>query len=172
MATIETTESIRQRVANTANQENHAKDATKYWADVLSLTWRGPYPSQWCGAFVLWCLRTSLGCGLQWEVSSGFLHHLPQLRRGAMPELGDIAYLDNPYQHHAVVVAAGLSSDGVPYVITMDGNSGSPPGEVIEHWSHQSCWTCFFSIDRLVDDCLAAWQELNQPGDPDEKGHL
>lgn len=178
MSTIETIESIRQRVANTANQENHARDATKYWADVLPATWKGPYPKQWCGAFALWCLRTALGCGLQWDVAmkkddpSGFLHHLRQLKRGTCPDLGDIAYKDAPYQHHAVVVAAGTDDGGTPFVITMDGNSGDPPGEVLEHWNPQSHWTCFFSIEDLVHDTLRAWEELNQPGDPDRAGHL
>lgn len=157
---IETAETLRQRVANLASQEEHSTDASKYWIEVLPANWRGPYPKHWCGAFALWSLRRVLGCVLTWEIAtatkreSGFLHHLPILGRGIEPDLGDIAYLDAPFQHHAVVTAAGLNAAGSAFVITQDGNSGDPPGEVAEHWNLRAHWTCFYSIQGLVDAAL------------------
>lgn len=167
---ITNAQSLRQLVANLANGEAHQQDPTKYWAEVLPETWRGPYPKHWCGALALWCLRVGLGCGLVWDVAlrdhdpSGFLHHLRRLPANVIPELGDIAYRDAPYQHHAVVVAAGAGADDKPYVITMNGNSGTPP-EVAESYDSPSSWTCFYSIQSLVDDALAALAELNE-GEP------
>jgi hypothetical protein len=172
-----TAASMRQLVVDIANGQAHERDAAKYWAEVLPDTWRGPYPKQWCGAFALWCLRVGTGCGLTWDVAmrdhdpSGFLHHLKRLPANVVPELGDIAYRDVPFRHHAVVVAAGAGADsasGVPYVICMNGNAGTPP-EVAESYDTPHDWTCFYSIQSLVDDALQAMAELNQ-GEPPAGG--
>mgnify|MGYP001600074247 CR=1 FL=1 len=156
-----TADELRKEVAHIASNEEHSKDSAKYWKEVLPSNWQGPYPKEWCGAYALWCLHKGLNCELIWEFAtstkreSGFLHHLTMIRRGVEPNIGDIAYRDKPFQHHAVVTAAGIDADGIPFVITQDGNSGDPPGEVLEHWNEQKHWTCFYSIQELVEDAMS-----------------
>jgi len=144
-----TTVQLRNAVALVAIGEENTKGGDKYWRVVLDPRWKGPYPRHWCGAFALWCLHQALGCKWIWDVygcygakSSGFLHHLP---RTEDPRVGDIAYKDKPYQHHAVVAA--LDGD---WVITQDGNQGSAPGVCLATRHRKTSWTAFYSIEGLL----------------------
>ena len=153
---------LRQQVANVASAEEHSTDSVKYWREVLG---HGPpFPPQWCGAFTLWTLHTVLGCDWHWEVGKGYLY---SLRPTNSPDLGDICYMDKPYQHHAILTAVGAAQDGTPYVISQDGNSGPSPGVVEEHWRSRSKWTAFYSIQPLIDECLSHdehWPETLKSG--------
>jgi len=146
-----TTVELRQRVANLASNEQHSVDSAKYWKEVLAEDWTGPFPKEWCGAFTLWTLRKSLGCTWRWEVGKGYLY---RLRATNAPNIGDICYMDKPYQHHAVLTAVGDDADGKPYVISQDGNSGNAPGECLEQWRSRDKWTAFYSIEPLINAAL------------------
>ena len=128
-----------------------------YWADVLHQPLNAPHPPQWCGAFALWNLhKVGLGLELRWMFGPpnyGFCYKLEQLARPALaaelglplPEPGDIAYLDKPYQHHATVVCVEGDT-----VVTVDGNQG--PLQPIKRCEHPlSHWTAFYSIARLLE---------------------
>ncbi len=116
----------RERVVELAVAELGKSDPAPYWREVLGPAWRGPFPKHWCGAFALWCLHQAGLCDWPWEVSEvnapkghyGFLRRLP---RTTSPQPGDIGYLDQPFQHHFVVEAAGLHT-----LTSIDGNQGKP----------------------------------------------
>ncbi len=121
-----------------------------YWADVLHQGVLAPHPPHWCGAFALWCLhQAGLGLELRWLFGPphyGFLWNLHQLKPHETPEPGDIAYLDEPYQHHAIVLCVEGET-----VHTCDGNQGAT--EPIQKYEHPLAhWTAFFSIARLLDE--------------------
>lgn len=120
----------------------------EYWAAVLRQPFAGPYPKAWCGAFALWALhQAGLGLDLRWRFESttdkrsGFLYALAKTKA---PKPGDIAYLDQPWQHHAIVSAV----DG-DTVHTIDGNQG-PLSPVKAHEAPLKHWTGFYSIGALL----------------------
>jgi hypothetical protein len=125
-----------------------------YWADVLRQALTAPHPPQWCGAFALWSLhKAGLGLGLRWMFGPphfGFLWNLHQLKPHELPEPGDIAYLDKPYQHHAIV--ACVEGDTVH---TVDGNQG-PLKPIQKYERPRAHWTAFFSIASLIEPEKAA----------------
>lgn len=118
---------------------------SSFWADVLHQAATAPHPKEWCGAFALWCLhQAGIGLELHWEFGPphyGFLWNLPITHE---PKPGDIAYLDKPWQHHAIVVEV---VDGV--VHTIDGNQGSLE-PIKTHEAPLSHWTAFYSIESLL----------------------
>ena len=119
-----------------------------YWADVLHQSLLAPHPPQWCGAFALWNLhKADLGLELHWMFGPphfGFLWNLRQLERHEVPEPGDIAYLSEPYQHHAVV--ACVEGD---LVTTINGNQG-PTAPIQKKQAPLEHWTAFYSIASLL----------------------
>lgn len=130
-----------------------AERIASYWDVVLehpsprnaNLTRALSYPPEWCGAFALWCLRQALpALRVYWAFgppSYGFLFRLEQTHA---PEPGDIAYLDKPFQHHAVVTSV---ENGVVY--TIDGNQGASE-PIKTHSAPLSHWTAFYSIARFL----------------------
>lgn len=118
-----------------------------YWRDVLPRVGvkpaSPPYPPQWCGAFALACIHgAELGKELRWMIGKGFLF---TLHRTLIPEPGDIAYLAEPFQHHAVV--CHVSADDI--VGTVNGNQGA--AEPIKYATHPLAhWTAFYSIHTLL----------------------
>ncbi len=154
-----TAQELRQCVANLASSQEGVDDPSVYWREVLPPSWAGPYPRHWCGANALWVLRKALGCPWRWEVKgcygathSGFLHHL---RPTESPDIGDICYMAEPYQHHAVLTAIGLEADGTPYTITQDGNQGITPGICLEQYRRNPKWSAIYSIEPLIQLELA-----------------
>ncbi len=132
--------------------ENHAGIAERiavYWADVLHQAPTAPHPPEWCGAFALWCLhQAGLGLLLRWLFGPphfGFLWNLPVTKS---PKPGDIAYLDKPFEHHAIVVEVVGDT-----VHTIDGNQG-PHAPIMTHEAPLSHWTAFFSIESLIAEAL------------------
>jgi hypothetical protein len=94
----------------------------------------------WCGIFATYCLKTggALDESAHWRMGQGISSLLKTTQH---PQPGDVAYLDQPYQHHAVVV--GVSADGNT-VDTIDGNSGGD--STITSNSHpKSHWSAFFT---------------------------
>lgn len=97
----------RERILEVAKGELGSKDAEGYWADVLPGATTYP-EGMWCGAFVLWVLREAGVTDRTWKLGSGFLlsgqggsqKNFPLTKT---PQPGDVAYFDQPFQHHAIV---------------------------------------------------------------------
>ncbi len=108
------------------------------------------YPPQWCGAFALRCLHEAhVALSVKWEFGPphyGFLYRLPTTHA---PEPGDIAYLDKPWQHHAIVT--GVDGDTVH---TIDGNQG-PSAPIKTHSVPLEHWTAFYSIAPFLKEAIA-----------------
>lgn len=129
-----------------------------YWDDVLahpsprnaSGTRILAYPKEWCGALALRCLHAAkLGLAYKWMFGPphyGFLFRLEQTHE---PEPGDIAYLDKPWQHHAIVT--DVEGDTVH---TIDGNQGAS-APIKTHEAPRSHWTAFYSIAPLLREAGA-----------------
>lgn len=117
-----------------------------YWHDVLEHP-GGPNPPAWCGAFALRCLHEAqLALAVKWAFGPphfGFLYLLEQTKT---PEPGDIAYLDAPFQHHAIVT--DVEGDTVH---TIDGNQG-PSAPIMTHSAPLKHWTAFYSIARFITE--------------------
>lgn len=110
-------------VARIARAELGSDDWPKYAADALGVETVSQRP-EWCGMFALWCLhRAGLALDWHWKIGYpyGFLYRLPQLARGQLPQPGDMAYFDRPYQHHAVVEWVDAERG---LVSTINGNGG------------------------------------------------
>lgn len=73
--------------------------------------------ANWCGAFVLWVLRTAGVSAPDWIMGDGWIGPA-HLRRTNDPQPGDVLYKDQPWQHESVVVARQGNT-----VWTIDGNS-------------------------------------------------
>jgi len=121
----------------------------EYWADVLHQSSLAPHPPHWCGAFALFNLhRGGLGLGQRWMFGPphyGFCYSLHQLGAHTLPEPGDVAYLNEPYQHHAVVHC--VEGD---LVHTIDGNQGAH-SPILLHTHPLRHWTAFYSIDPWLE---------------------
>ena len=128
----------------------HARILT-YWQSVLKAhpTELAECPPQWCGAFALWCLhQAGIAADASWDFGPpnyGFLWRLRMLEAHETPQAGDIAYLDKPYQHHAIVVTAEGDT-----VRTIDGNQGAAT-PITTHAAPRSHWTAFYSIASLLE---------------------
>lgn len=100
---------MRLRVIAFALTQLGQDDPSVYWQDVL-----GYVPAKtlsWCGAFVLWNLRSVFAIDWKWIPGMGFLYadnqgnrlKVPRLPLIGLPSIGDIAYFDKPFQHYALV---------------------------------------------------------------------
>jgi len=134
---------IRTKLLNNAYCELNNRDPSAYWRECIGQVPKKAYA--WCGIFALYCLRKTGLCNWSWAIApdkSGFLFRLP---RTTDPQPGDVAYFDQPYQHHALV----QSVDGDTLYL-IQGNYGTP-GHVAESTcSIKLKKPAFFSIDKLV----------------------
>ncbi|HXJ69883.1 MAG TPA: CHAP domain-containing protein [Verrucomicrobiae bacterium] len=131
------------------NTAGIAERIAVYWADVLHQAPSAPHPPQWCGAFALWCLhQAGLGLLLRWLFGPPNYGFLWNLEKTHAPKPGDIAYLDKPFEHHAIVVEVVGDT-----VHTIDGNQG-PHAPIMTHEAPLSHWTAFFSIESLIAEAL------------------
>ena len=116
-----------------------------YWLDV-----QGSNPGKkyaWCGVFYLWCLRRLELCDWKWPG----LYFSRKLHTTTDPQPGDLAYFDQPFQHHAMV----QSVDG-DTVNLIQGNYGTP-GRVDESVCNiKAKHPVFYSIQPLVDAKMAS----------------
>ena len=110
--TIDRPLAMRMRVIAIARTQVGQDDPSAYWLDVLgSVPQKGIH---WCGAFVLWTLRTVLAVDWKWVPGLGFIYcdsdgnrlAIPRLPVVASPRVGDVAYYDKPFQHYALVESA------------------------------------------------------------------
>jgi hypothetical protein len=130
----------RWRATRFALREVGQTDWKRYYPGVLQSTSR----VEWCGIFALWILhQAGIGAGVQWEISKGFLY---KLKLTNSPQPGDIAYVDQPSQHHAVVIDANKQPNQIECV---NGNGGNAQytGNVVTHtFLPRSHYSAFYSI--------------------------
>jgi hypothetical protein len=128
------------------------KDPLVYWREVLPTSWTSAQVEQfsknaaWCGGFALWCLRKAgLAADIDWAMGKGFCYRLATTKD---PLAGDIAYFDQPYQHHAVFWERRELD-----VVTIDGNqAGGAVAIVRRPFSRASA---YYSIASLIDSVTA-----------------
>jgi hypothetical protein len=96
----------------------------------------------WCGIFALWCLhQAGIAPEIKWVYGKGFASKLPMT---SDPKPGDIAYIDKPVQHHAIV--ASVDGDTVR---TVDGNLQDRVQEVERPRGE---FSAFFSVEPLLSE--------------------
>jgi hypothetical protein len=141
-----TPDNPRIRVVKVAASQLGVQDPDKYWALVNpGLVNSG---KAWCGGFALWALKQAgLAPDAVWHTNAnkegyGFaeVYRLPKTKN---PLPGDIAYYDQPYQHHAIVTA----NDGQT-VSTIDGNQAGNTVDV--RTRPLSSATAYYSIQPWV----------------------
>lgn len=131
----------RERIVEKAYSQIGVQNPDKFWADVQPALVRSG--KAWCGGFALWVLRqVGIARHLMWQIGKGFtaINGLPTTRN---PLAGDIAYFDQPFQHHAIVVS---TDNGV--LKTIDGNQTG--NTVLERERPMGSQTAFYSIEPLL----------------------
>jgi hypothetical protein len=141
-----TPENPRIKVVKAAASQLGVQNPDKYWSVVNpGLVASG---KAWCGGFALWALKQAgLAPTAFWHTNAnhegyGFaeVYSLPKTHS---PLPGDIAYYDQPYQHHAIVTA----NDGVT-VSTIDGNQAG--NTVAVKTRPLSSATAYYSIQPFL----------------------
>lgn len=107
------------------------------WDDSTIETAGAQLPS-WCGIFSVWAHKKAGKDIGNWQMGKG-VSAFGKLTQTASPQPGDIGYIDQPFQHHCIVV----KTDG-GNVHTIDGNSGLF-SEVKENIRPLSAFTGFFT---------------------------
>jgi len=132
---------IRRKIVEAAAGEIGQQDPQKYWLDVVPD--HPGFHGDWCGGFALWAIHQgNIALGVHWVIGKGFCYQLPTTQD---PRPGDIAYIQEPFQHHAIVES--VNGDGT--VTTIDGNQ---PGSSVQRRTRgRSAITAFFSIDPLLN---------------------
>lgn len=130
----------RQAIVDAAASQIGVQDPAKYWGEVLPSA--PGFKGDWCGGFALWAVhQAKLAQGVNWEIGKGFCYHLPITTE---PRPGDIAYFDQPYQHHAVVEAVSAA-----LVTTIDGNQS---GSTVQRRTRpRKSVTAFYSVQPFID---------------------
>jgi hypothetical protein len=133
----------RAAIVAVARAELGVQKAAKYWRNVLPNAHTWDYPKHWCGAFAMYCVNVGAGVARVWGPrGTGFCFTPNDIV--AVPEPGDVAYFDAPYQHHAVVVDI---ANGKLY--TIDGNQGN--GQLVDTRIRPvSCAVTYYSIARFL----------------------
>lgn len=133
----------RKKVVSIARGEIGPQNPDKYWAEVQPALMGNPTGIAWCGGNALWVLHKAGLTDIMWEIGKGFAaKHLPTTRD---PKPGDIAYFDQPFQHHAIVEKVEGDS-----LYTIDGNQ-SPGEQVLPKIRKKNSATAFYSIQPLID---------------------
>jgi peptidoglycan hydrolase-like protein with peptidoglycan-binding domain len=91
----------------------HMKDIIKYHKYGMGAQSGGL--QSWCGIFANWACKTAGVSVPNWKIGGTPMGPFSQ-----NPEPGDIGYIDQPFQHHCVVIAV----DG-DTITSVDGNSGA-----------------------------------------------
>jgi hypothetical protein len=133
--------SPREKILRIARKEVGNTNWMKYTPGVTSQT--PTHSFSWCGVFALWVLkRAGLAKQIFWDLKNGvgFLQYLPVT---SSPQPGDIAYINQPYQHHAIVERVDGSN-----IYTLDGNS---EGDMVrQNVRPRSAFSAFYSIEPLI----------------------
>jgi len=135
---------FRAKLLEIAYCELGRKDPARYWLGANGAL--PDKPRAWCGVFYLWCLREADLCNWLWHG----LFFSRKLLTTTDPQPGDLAYFDQPYQHHAMV----QSVDGDTLKL-IQGNYGVPGHVAESECSIAKKKPVFYSIQRLVDNLAA-----------------
>jgi hypothetical protein len=118
----------------------------------------------WCQIFWLHCLRAAGVTDLVWSdlVRRGWVHGW--LLQTDDPQPGDLGYIDQPWQHGAVVRRVVGDT-----VWTVDGNMWGEGGKrVREKMRKRSEFTTFYSIAQLLPDVAHVGEsDLDEPAQDD-----
>jgi hypothetical protein len=130
-------------VTRYALAEADSRDWRRYYDGVLP---PGTGRVEWCGIFALWCLhQAGLAPSWRWELGKGFLYRLPLTTK---PQPGDIAYVHNPSQHHAVVIDV---EDGRVEAVNGNGGNATYTGDVVTRTKLPLAhYSSFYSIGPLL----------------------
>jgi hypothetical protein len=116
-------EIVRVAQSEVGPQTRGSEKVLGYWRTVLPSSWSEAQVKQfansvsWCGGFALWCLRQAgIAKDTAWQMGRGFIGPAG-LPRTKQPRPGDIAYTDQPKQHHAIVESLIDNT-----LVTIDGN--------------------------------------------------
>lgn len=147
-------DALRARVVEAARSQIGKPLLNEYLADAAP-QYVGQHP-EWCGIFALWAIhQAGIARDVQWKTALGFVEVEHEggpagrdFPRTSSPKAGDIAYYDQPYQHHAVVAAV---RGDVLDVINGNG-SGS---RVTASSPARSKATNYYSIQKYVDRAVA-----------------
>jgi Putative peptidoglycan binding domain len=105
-----------------------------------------PMPD-WCGIFALWAVRTALVPVGTWQMGSG-INGVTGFISTKTPRRGDVAFLAQPKQHHAVVHTVYQDTQGNDRIVTIDGNSAAT-STITRNDHSRSYWTGFFTVGFL-----------------------
>ena len=139
-----TSEETRAAVLTIAALNLGVDDPSEFWLDAYGSV--PPKHLAWCGVFALYCLRKGAGVDWLWSVASIKSGFLFRLERTTDPQPGDVAYFDQPYQHHALVQK--IEGDRL-YLI--QGNYGTPGHVAESQCGIATKKPAFFSIGRVLD---------------------
>ncbi|OQP60574.1 hypothetical protein A3860_32690 [Niastella vici] len=107
------------------------------WDDATIQTAGAKLPS-WCGIFSVWAHKRAGKDIGNWQIGKG-VSAFGTLQQTTNPQAGDIGYIDQPYQHHCIIVKIDGNN-----VYSIDGNSGLY-SEVKENTRPLSAYTGFFT---------------------------
>lgn len=133
----------RAKVVKIARGEIGPQNPDKYWSEVQPKLMGQPTKIAWCGGNALWVLHKAGLTDVPWEPSIGFAARL--LKTTKNPQPGDVAYFDQPFQHHAIVEKVVGDQ-----LYTIDGNQ-SPGEQVLPRIRPLNAATAFYSIQSLID---------------------
>lgn len=136
-------EPFRLAALETAIGELGKTDSIPYAAAALRLTeeqarQQGAERLSWCGLFCVWCYQRA-GSAASWVIGKGIT---PRLLWVSEPTPGDVGYIDQPFQHYALVAARFGRQ-----IISVDGNS--PGGVVAMRTRDVGEFSGFLSADSL-----------------------
>jgi hypothetical protein len=107
------------------------------WDDSVVQTAGAGLPS-WCGIFTVWAHKKAGKDIGTWQIGKG-VSAFGTIQQTTTPQAGDIGYIDQPYQHHCIVVRIDGNN-----VHSIDGNSGWY-SEVKESIRPMSAYSGFFT---------------------------
>lgn len=140
----------RARVLEVARREIGNDDDQYFWDEVLG--GGPPYPSAWCGAFALWVLQHAGITDRPWVIEKGFLLVEPKFPTTKDPKPGDVAYIHEPYQHHAIVES--IDGDDVHLI------AGNTPSDDVARQVYKRNRVVFYSIEPF----LSPWPTVFRGG--------
>ena len=107
------------------------------WDDSTIQTAGAKLPS-WCGIFSVWAHKKAGKDIGTWQIGKG-VSAFGTIKQTSSPQAGDIGYIDQPFQHHCIIVKVDGNN-----VHSIDGNSGLY-SEVKENTRPLSTYTGFFT---------------------------
>lgn len=107
----------------------------------------------WCGmASLSWIKQAGLAPGVFWKDGLGFCE-VQRMPHVVVPEPGDVAYFDKPFQHHAIVELVNV--DPVTrHALTFNSYDGNQPA-ILHHVGRPlSSATAFYSLRNFIAKAL------------------